>query len=131
MPEMLEVEAYRGLAEGAGLRRRIAAVNAPDAWYLKRGLQAPALEVLVGCQLVAARRLDKLLLLETETGEGDAGPVPCLRFGMSGRLVIDGTAGVAELRHSSSHPLPRYERFGWLSRTGGTSASRTLAVSAE
>jgi formamidopyrimidine-DNA glycosylase len=124
MPEMLEVEAYRGLAERAGLGRRIAAVNAPDAWYLKRGLQAPALEVLVGCQFVAARRLGKLLLLATETGEGDAGPVLGLRFGMSGRLVIDGTAGVAELRHSSNRPLPKYERFGVVFSDGGHLAVR-------
>lgn len=66
-----------------------------------------------------ARRLGKLLLLGTETGEGDAGPVLGLRFGLSGRLVIDGTAGVAELRHSSSHPLPRYERFGVVFSDGG------------
>ena len=40
MPELPEVESYRALAERAALGRRIAAVDAPDAWYLKRGLVA-------------------------------------------------------------------------------------------
>ena len=116
---MIEVEAYRLLAERAALCRRIRAIEAPDAWYLKRGLVAPALEIMVGGELVAARRRGKLLLLDTAGPGGDAGPVLGLRFGMSGRLVVDGAAGVAELRHSSNQALAAYDRFGLAFADGG------------
>ena len=79
VPEMVEVEAYRRTAERA-LGRPIAEVVAPDDWYLKRGLTAPALQsALTGRRLTGARRLGKLLLLDVDDG---AGPVVGLRFGM-------------------------------------------------
>jgi formamidopyrimidine-DNA glycosylase len=109
---MIEVEAYRALADKAALNRRIAAVEAPDPWYLKGGLNADGLSVLIGRHFSAARRKGKLLVLETAGPDGVAGPALGLRFGMSGRLVVDGTAGVAELRHSSNQPLEKYDRFG-------------------
>jgi len=108
MPELAEVEAYRQLAERA-LSRRIAAVVAPDAWYLKRGLTAPAAEAaLQGHWFTKARRIGKVLLLDTD---GD-GPALGLRFGMSGRLLVDGTAGVDQLLYSSDQDLERWDRFG-------------------
>jgi hypothetical protein len=116
---MIEVEAYRVLAERAALGRPISAVETPDQWYLKAGLVPPALEVLVGSQLSVARRRGKLLLLGTRGPDGAAGPVLGLRFGMSGRLVVDGAAGVAELRHSTNEPLARYDRFGLVFSDGG------------
>ena len=42
MPELIEVEAYRQLAELA-LERKIVEVVAPDAWWLKGGLSADVL----------------------------------------------------------------------------------------
>ncbi len=117
MPELLEVEAYRQLAEEA-LKRPIAAVGTPDRWYLKRGLKAGDLGVLVGGQFVAARRRGKLLLVDTQMPEGGAGPVLGLRFGMTGRLVVDGRAGVGQLRYSSGHLLTKYERF-WVAFADG------------
>ena len=42
MPEILEADQARALIEAAGLGRPIAAVHAPDAWFLKRGLTPPA-----------------------------------------------------------------------------------------
>lgn len=119
MPEMIEVEAYRGLAERSALGRRIEAVYAPDFWYLKRGLVPEALGVLVGGQFSAARRRGKLLLLDTVGPAGDEGPVLGLRFGMTGRLVVDGAAGVEHLRHSSNEPLAAYDRFGVMFADGG------------
>ncbi len=107
MPELPEVEAYRRLGERV-VGRRVAEVVAPDAWYLKRGLTAPALGVaLEGRRLIAVRRTGKVLLYDTE----DAGPVLGLRFGMSGRLVVDGTAGVDSLLYSGNSDLDRYDRF--------------------
>ena len=116
---MIEVEAYRALAERRALQRPIVSVQAPDAWYLKRGLEAPALEVLVGSRLVAARRLGKLLLLSTAGPDGADGPVLGVRFGMSGRLVVDGEAGVQDLRYTTNRTLGAYERFGLSFADGG------------
>ena len=119
MPEMIEVEAYRDLAERAALGRQISAIETPDEWYLKRGLVPATLQELIGYQLSAARRRGKLLLLETQGPDGAGGPVLGLRFGMSGRLVVNGAAGVAELRHSTNAPLARYDRFGLVYSDGG------------
>jgi formamidopyrimidine-DNA glycosylase len=107
MPEGIEIELYRRAAEPA-LGRTIETVDAPDAWFLKRGLTAPVLaEVLVGRRLVAARRRGKLLLLDTSGG----GTVLGLRFGMTGRLVVDGRQGIDELEYGSARDLAVWDRF--------------------
>jgi formamidopyrimidine-DNA glycosylase len=96
VPELPEIESYRRLAEARALKRPIVQVNAPDGWYLKHGLTAGgAAAALVGRRLMAARRRGKLLLLDT-----DGGPVVGLRFGMTGRLLVDGLAGVDQLLYS-------------------------------
>ncbi|HUQ63172.1 MAG TPA: DNA-formamidopyrimidine glycosylase family protein [Acidimicrobiales bacterium] len=108
MPELAEVEAYRQIAMRT-LGRPIAEVMAPDGWYLKRGLTAAALAPAIeGRQFITARRVGKVLLLDTD----DEGPVLGLRFGMSGRLLVDGTAGVDQLLYSSTQDLQRWDRFG-------------------
>jgi formamidopyrimidine-DNA glycosylase len=107
MPELPEVEAYRRLAESRALGRAIAAVDAPDEWILKRGLTPRAVvDALTGAVFSAARRIGKLLLLETETA-----PVLGIRFGMTGRLLVDGTAGVDKLLYSSDRALEHWDRF--------------------
>ena len=118
MPELPEVEAYRRLAEAAALGRRITAVDAPDPWFLKGGVDAPDLEAaLLGRRLVAARRRGKLLLLDT-----DHGRTLGLRFGMTGRLVVDGLAGVDRLLYTSSRDAPEWDRFSL--RLGSTGRQR-------
>ena len=115
MPELAEVDAYRRLATRV-LGRRVEEVVAPDAWYLRGGLDAGALaDALVGRRFVDARRLGKLLLLDTDQN----GPVLGLRFGMSGRLLVDGTAGVDQLLYSSDQDLERWDRFGVRFADGG------------
>jgi formamidopyrimidine-DNA glycosylase len=116
VPELPEVEAYRRLAEARALWRPIAAVMAPDSWYLKRGLTAAvASAALLGRSFIAAGRRGKVLLLAT----ADGGPMLGLRFGMTGRLLVDGTAGVDALLYSSRRPEARYERFGLGFADGG------------
>jgi formamidopyrimidine-DNA glycosylase len=106
VPELVEVEAYRALAQKAA-GRTVERVHAPDAWYLKRGLTAPALRSAVGGREVAAvRRIGKLLLLDTA-----GGPTVGLRFGMTGRLQLDGVAGVDRLIYSSNAANPAWERL--------------------
>ena len=89
MPELVEVEAYRALAEGT-IGRTITRVLTPDAWFLKRGANAAMLsQALTGGCVRAASRIGKLLLLRV--GErGDEGTDLGLRFGMTGRLLLDG-----------------------------------------
>ncbi len=107
MPELPEVEAYRRLADRAR-GREIAAVDAPDAWFLKGGIDAATVaDALSGRSFVAARRVGKVLLLDTDHD----GPVLGLRFGMTGRLVLDGRPGVDELVYSSSRELSAWDRF--------------------
>lgn len=107
MPELVEVEAYRLLLERAGLGRRIQTVEAPDAWYLKEGVTAEALQdSLEGRSFVGARRHGKLLLADT-----DGGPTVGLRFGMTGRLLVDGAAGVDRLVYGSDRDEHEWDRF--------------------
>ena len=107
MPELPEIESYRRLAERTALHRAVADVVAADAWYLKGGLSEPEVRAaLIGASFVAARRRGKLLLLDT-----DVGSVLGLRFGMSGRLVVDGVASVDTLLYAPTRQDPRYDRF--------------------
>ena len=109
MPELPEVEAYRRLAASEALERSIVGVLAPDPWFLKRGLTPEAVTVgLLGRRLTSATRRGKLLLLDSD---GD-GPVVGVRFGMSGRLVVDGRAGVDRLMYSSDRDVEAWDRFG-------------------
>src|SRR3954463_4264191 len=102
MPEMLEVEAARQVIESRALHRKIEEVVAPDAWYLKRGLVAPALAAaLPGRELVDARRRGKLMLVDTSNG----GPVLGLHLGMSGRVVVDGEAAGDPLIYASNRDV--------------------------
>jgi formamidopyrimidine-DNA glycosylase len=114
VPEILEVESYRRAAE-AVVGRRVAAVDATDAWFLKRGLTPDHLvAALVGERVTAARRRGKLLLLDTD------GPVLGLRFGMTGRLVVDGVAPIDELLYSSRRDDPGWDRVAFCFEEGGT-----------
>jgi formamidopyrimidine-DNA glycosylase len=107
VPEILEIETYRRHAE-AVIGRRIAGTDAPDGWYLKRGLSAAGLhDALVGRTVVAARRIGKLLLLDT----GRNGPTLGIRFGMTGRLVVDGLAAIDRLEYGSARLEPSWLRL--------------------
>ncbi len=107
MPELPEVEFYRLLAEKA-LHRPIKSIDAPDAWYLKRGASARSLRgALRGRSFTSARRIGKLLLLDVS----DGAPTLGLHFGMSGRLLVDGVAGVGDLMYSSNRELSAWDRF--------------------
>jgi formamidopyrimidine-DNA glycosylase len=125
MPELPEVESYRALAERCGLRRPIAAVDAPDAWYLKRGLvAAAAMSALEGHQLVSARRRGKLMLLDAAAGRDEPDVVLGLHFGMSGRLIIDGRASLDRLLYAPPDAESRYDRFTLHFADGGSLAMR-------
>jgi formamidopyrimidine-DNA glycosylase len=114
VPESIEIELYRRLAERA-LDRTIGAVDAPDAWFLKDGLTGDALAAAVtGRRFTEARRIGKLLLLDT-----DGGPTVGLRFGMTGRLIVDGVAGIDDLQYSSLRDEPAWDRVTFHFADGG------------
>jgi formamidopyrimidine-DNA glycosylase len=94
VPEILEVERYRALAEKA-LRRPVAKVWMVDARYGRGGTTPPRLRAaLSGRQFTEARRRGKLLLLDTESG-----PTLGVRFGMTGGLAVDGQQALDRLRY--------------------------------
>jgi formamidopyrimidine-DNA glycosylase len=126
MPELIEAEQARALIEARALGRAIAAVDADDAWYLKRGLTRAAVRrALPGRSLVAARRRGKQLLLDTSGTSGtDAGPVLGLHLGMSGRVLIDGEAAGDPLVYASNREVPEWHRFALRFADGGGLALR-------
>lgn len=110
---MIEVEAYRQVADRA-VGRTITEVLAPDDWYLKGGTAAPALRAaLTGQALTGTRRIGKLLLIDTD------GPTLGLRFGMTGRLLVDGTGPIERLEYSSGRNDPSWMRFALRLAGGG------------
>jgi formamidopyrimidine-DNA glycosylase len=113
MPELIEVEAYRQAADRA-VGRTITGVDAPDAWYLKAGTTAAALRhALSGAVVTGTRRIGKLLLLDTDRHTVG------LRFGMTGRLVVDGSAPIDKLEYSSARDDPAWIRFRLRFDSGG------------
>ena len=106
MPELPEVEQYRRLAEGT-LDRTVLSVVTPDLWFLKGGTQPGALRsTLEGGTFTAARRIGKLLLLDTSEG------LPLgIRFGMTGTLVVDDLVGIDELLYAPKRHRPEWNRF--------------------
>jgi formamidopyrimidine-DNA glycosylase len=111
---MIEVEQYRQAADQV-VGRTIATVRAPDAWYLKGATTAAALRsALRGAEVIGTRRTGKLLLLDTD------GPTLGLRFGMTGRLLVDGQAPIERLEYSSDRTNPAWVRFALTFDGGGT-----------
>ncbi len=106
MPELLEVEIYRRLAAST-VGATVVGVQAQDQWYLKGTTTAPGLDrALLGATVSGTHRIGKLLLLSF--GEER---VLGLRFGMTGRLIVGGTAAIDYLEYSSQRDEPAWDRF--------------------
>ncbi len=106
MPEGVEIELYRRSAEAA-IGRTITSVVADDAWYLKDGTTADEIvAVAVGAEIETARRIGKLLVLDLSSGHRLG-----LRFGMTGRLIVDAVASIEYLEYSSRRDEPEWDRF--------------------
>ncbi|NNF54604.1 MAG: formamidopyrimidine-DNA glycosylase [Acidimicrobiales bacterium] len=98
---------YRRSAE-AVLGRVVQRVDAPDAYYIKGGVSPAQLaEVLVGRTVTGTERIGKLLLLDLDHERHALG----LRFGMSGRIVVDENAVIETLQYSSGRDDPAWDRF--------------------
>lgn len=114
VPELCEVEYYRRAAESVA-GRLVAHVDAPDPWYCKRGATPESLTAaLLGATVTGARRRGKLLVLDLHTGRRLG-----LRFGMTGRLIVDGVAAIAQLEYDSRCDDPAWDRFSLTFGDGG------------
>lgn len=104
MPELIEVEAYRRQAE-AVVGRTIAGAPVLDPIGL-RGADPEELRAeLVGHTVEAAERTGKLLLMRTD------GPTLGLRFGMTGRLLVDGRASIEGLLYGGQGDDAAWDRY--------------------
>jgi formamidopyrimidine-DNA glycosylase len=106
MPEILEIEYYRQAAE-AVVGRRVRETSAPDAWFCKGVTPEEVIDAVTGRTVRQARRRGKLLVLDLSGGVRLG-----LRFGMTGRLVVDGRHAMGELEYGSNRDLAEWDRFG-------------------
>lgn len=105
MPELIEVEAYRQAAE-ATIGRLVTAVDVIDPNYVKRVPSAVLVAAMVGARVEAVRRVGKLLLIDMSrhTTVG-------LRFGMTGRLIVDTAAPIERLVYGAASGDAKWDRF--------------------
>lgn len=109
MPELLEVEIYRRHALTA-VGRRVEAVEVLDPLVWRTDAD-PAL--FAGAQIEDVRRRGKLLLVDTDRATLG------LRFGMTGRLIVDGEASIDELIYSGAGDRPEWRRLRVTFADGG------------
>jgi formamidopyrimidine-DNA glycosylase len=106
VPEILEVEFYRQAVEVV-VGRRIVEVHAPDRWFCKGGTTPEELEaVLPGSRATEIGRRGKLLLMHL-----DSGRTLGVRFGMTGRVVVDDEVALEELEYSPRRAEAAWDRF--------------------
>lgn len=103
MPELIEVETYRRQAD-AVVGRRIVEVPVLDPLGLRGADPEAVRSELVGLRVEGADRIGKLLLLRTD------GPTVGLRFGMTGRLLVDGDADIERLQYGGRRDDPAWDR---------------------
>jgi formamidopyrimidine-DNA glycosylase len=105
VPEILEVESYRRLAE------RVVGATITRGWadaYLAKKLTSPSAwaRTVKNLTITGTSRRGKLLLLETD------GPTLGVRFGMTGVLLLDGDAGIEGLFYGPHDYQSKWLRGG-------------------
>ncbi|MEM8922140.1 MAG: DNA-formamidopyrimidine glycosylase family protein [Actinomycetota bacterium] len=114
MPEGVEIELYRRAVEPV-VGRTVSTVRADDEWFLKGGVTATDVhDALVGHTIEAARRKGKLLVLDVSNGVRLG-----LRFGMTGRPIVDDVMAIDDLEYASNDYRPEWDRFVMGFRGGG------------
>jgi formamidopyrimidine-DNA glycosylase len=103
VPEGLEVEIYRRAAVPL-VGREIARIDV-DERVAGPGVLERIDHELRGATVLAARRIGKQLLLDTD------GPTLGIHFGMTGRIVVDGIAAIDELEYGSGRDESRWDRL--------------------
>lgn len=108
MPELIEVELYRraldpligSIVESVDVRH--------PAFVRPAGAPVQLFAQIVGLELIATERIGKLLLLKLG-GHDDPFAVG-LRFGMTGRLLIDGSGPIEQLEYASDRNDEGWDR---------------------
>jgi formamidopyrimidine-DNA glycosylase len=114
VPELLEIEIYRReMADLVG--RRVEAVVCPDPWYIRRaGTPASLDSELRGMVVENLRRHGKALLIDLIGGPVRSEPgrdVLCLRFGMTGRPLVDDRVAPVTLEYAPAAVRDEWVRF--------------------
>lgn len=104
MPELIEVEVYRQHAE-AVVGRTIVDVPRIDELGLRGEDPHDVAEDMIGATVTGTNRRGKLLMLLTD------GPVIGLRFGMTGRLIVDGDAHIDALIYGGKGNKDVWDRY--------------------
>lgn len=104
VPELIEAEVYRAALDPT-IGRAIAAVRLHDPAYL-RMLDGDVLSAAaVGATITGTWRHGKLVGVDL-----DSGHTLGLRFGMTGRLVVDGVAPIVALEYGSARDEAAWDR---------------------
>jgi formamidopyrimidine-DNA glycosylase len=100
MPEALEAEMYRRTA-ATTIGRTIATVAVDETQRMAAEIRG----ALPGSTIEGVRRHGKLVIV-------DLGRVALgLHFGMTGRLIVDGSASIEQLEYASGRDDPKWDRF--------------------
>jgi formamidopyrimidine-DNA glycosylase len=99
VPEGLEAEIWR-TAITATIGRRITA-----CWVDERVAPPSFVDAVVGTRIVDVRRAGKVVVI------GTSGPAIGLHFGMTGRIVVDGSSPIARLECSSGRDATAWDRL--------------------
>lgn len=107
MPELIEVEQYREALDVL-CGETVRSVDIPDSAFV-RPREAPleVFDALVGRTLASTSRHGKLLLAHFGTKDDY---VVGMRFGMTGRLLIDGVSPIETLEYASGRNDPAWDR---------------------
>jgi len=110
MPELIEAEMYRRALDPL-LGEAVTGIELLDVAYLRPVGASPSdLEVIVGERLTATRRRGKLVLLDVGERVRSIG----LHFGMTGRLVVDGSGPIDSLVYGSERKEEAWDRVRFL-----------------
>lgn len=97
MPEGLEAEIWRSALES------IVGRTVTDTWVDERVAPPGFVDAVVGTRILGVRRAGKVVVLD--------GPDIGLHFGMTGRIVVDGSAPIDRLEYSSGRDEPEWDRL--------------------
>lgn len=107
MPELIEVEQYREALDTL-CGEVVEAVTFPDVAFVRPPETPPEVfGALVGETLVSTSRHGKLLVANIGAAEHF---VLGMRFGMTGRLLIDGVSPIESLEYASTRNDPSWDR---------------------
>lgn len=105
MPELLEVEAYARTAQKV-IGREIVAISVSPQFMRGSSDGLGALEPYVGGRVESVARVGKVLFLHV-----DSAPALAVRFGMTGRIEVDGQQPIDKLLYSSGERHDRWVRM--------------------